>query len=397
MPETRATVGVAVLSFSPIISDRRVLRQCALIEAMGLPLCVIAYADPGETVPFDLKAWPIPRVSTARRLWTTVRQLPAHLGLVAAKAGFWAEPRHRWALDQLRAAAPRLVIANDWSALTVAAAYKRESGARLHYDSHEFAAREFEERAWWRLVYQPMVRQLERDGLQVADTVSTVGPGLAQALQAEHGLATRPIVIRSTPDRIPLPEVPTFWPLRLLYHGVVLPHRGIELVIRSMPHWAVPHRFIIRGNGPASYLDGLKAMVAAVGLAERVTFEPAVPADEVMPAAARSADIGVFTPPLDTEQRSLSLPNKLFEYIGAGLAVIVSPGDDLRQLVTQHRVGLVLDTVSPEALARQINALTVVDVEGLRHAARQAAPDLCWEQEQQVLAELIRTHLPEGA
>lgn len=394
MVEARRQGGVAVLSFSPIISDRRVLRQCDLLARMGHPPLVIAYADPGETIPFALAAWPVPRVSTARRLWTTARQVPAHLGLMAAKAGFWAEPRNRWALEQLRQARPRLLIANDWQALVVAACYRAETGAKLHYDSHEFATREFEERAWWRLVYQPMVRRLEHHAIAQADTVSTVGPKLALALQAEHGLATTPAVVRSIPDRIALPPTaPPHWPLRLLYHGAVLPHRGIELAFEALAVTTVAHRLTIRGNGPAAYLDRLKAQAGRLGLGERVTFVPAVPADQVMPAAASGSDVGLFTPPLDTEQRSLSLPNKLFEYIGAGLAVIVTPGDDLREIVTRHGVGVVTDDEGVGALVTALDGLTPERVAAYKQAARIAGAELCWEIEQERLAAILRPHL----
>jgi glycosyltransferase involved in cell wall biosynthesis len=118
-----------------------------------------------------------------------------------------------------------------------------------------------------------------------------------------------------------------------------------------------------------------------------------VAADQVMPSAAADSDVGLFTPPLDTEQRSLSLPNKLFEYIGAGLAVIVTPGDDLKEIVLRHGVGAVTADDGLPALVAALDALTPERVASFRQAARRASAELCWEVEQEQMAAILRRHL----
>lgn len=380
----------AVLSFSRIVRDRRVLRQCTLLSDMGYEPVVLAYATPGDAIPFKLESLPVPLPTTVHRIKTVAQKLPAHLGLRAAKTGFWVEPRHRWALAQLRLFRPNLVIANDWPALVVAAAYKREYGCLIHYDTHEFATLEFDERAFWRLVYKPMVKELERDSIDAADSISTVGPKLAEALQEKYNLARQPAVVRNIPGRIPLDDnVDTTWPLRILYHGQVLPGRGLESLIDSVHLWHTEHRLTIRGDGNPEYISSLQARMAATGRGKLITFERAVMPDEVMPVAARTADVGVHFTPLDTDQRHFSLPNKLFEYIGAGLAVAVSPGADLRQLVEAHGVGVVSETASSGAVADAINMLTVDSVSAFKTAARQARLELCWENEQRILRDVI--------
>lgn len=381
---------VAVLSFSRIARDRRVMRQCTLMADMGYDPIVLAYSKPGDVIPFKLESLPVPRPTAAHRLKTVAQKLPAHLGLGAAKAGFWIEPRHRWALAKLRFFRPKLVIANDWPALVVAAAYKREYGCLIHYDTHEFATLEFDERAFWRLVYKPMVTELECASIDAADSISTVGPKLAEAMQKKYSLARPPAVIRNIPGLIPLDDnVGTTWPLRILYHGQVLPGRGLEALIDSVPLWHTEHRLTIRGDGNPRYLASLHARVAATGRRELIALESAVKPNEVMPIAARTADVGVHFTPLDTDQRHFSLPNKLFEYIGAGLAVAVSPGADLRQLVEAHGVGVVSETASFGAAADAINMLTVDRVAAFKTAARKARLELCWENEQRILREVI--------
>lgn len=259
--------SVAVLSFSPIARDRRVLRQCALLAAMGHAPWVIGYARAGDAIPYPFLQWPVPRPTTLHRLSTVARQLPAWAGLRAARLGFWAEARHRWALARLRDCAPKLVLANDWPALVVAARYKREVPAtRLLYDTHEFSTLEFDERRWWRVVYKPFAVAHEGADIGLADAVITVGPLLAEALGAHYRMARTPGVVRNIPDRIALPEAePPHWPLRVLYHGQVLPDRGIEALIDAMPAWEVAHHVTIRGDGPEGYVAGLRHGRAGAG------------------------------------------------------------------------------------------------------------------------------------
>ncbi len=376
----------AVLSFSRIARDRRVLRQCALLAEMGSPPQVIGYGEERDLIAYEFARWPVPRPTAGHRVSTLLRQLPAHLGEWAARAGFWAEPRHRWALRQLRASGAEMVLANDWPALVVAARWKAETGGRIHYDTHEFATLEFDERQLWRIVYKPFVTHLERAAIRAADAVSTVGPHLADELQRHYALDQRPLVIRNIPNRIALPEaVGTHWPLRLLYHGQILPDRGLETLIDSIPHWRVPHSLTIRGDGDPAYVERLRRRAGGIAPGASIIFEPAVPPDEVMPIAAATADLGVHFTPLETKQRHFSLPNKLFEYIGSGLAVAVSPGADLRQIVEGHGVGVASADASPRAVAAAINGLDAAQVERFRAKARIAAGVLCWEHEQDIL------------
>lgn len=396
--DTEGVAGheVAVLSFSRIARDRRVLRQCALLEQIGAPPLVIGYGDPSETINHDFERWPAPQPTATYRAWTLLRQMPAYLGTWAARAGFWAEPRHRWAFARLKESGARMVIANDWPALIVAARWKAETGGFVHYDTHEYATLEFDERFIWRLIYKRFVSHLERATIGDANVVSTVGPRLADALQQHYNLPVRPLVIRNIPNRIDLPqEAPVSWPLRLLYHGQVLPDRGLEALLDSIPLWRVPHSLTIRGDGDPSYIERLRRRVDDIAPGAAVVFEPAVQPDEVMPIAATTADVGVHFTPLGTTQRHFSLPNKLFEYIGAGLAVAVSPGADLRQIVESHGVGVASADASPQAIAALINGLDVTQVERFRAKARIAAGVLCWEHEKDTLRACLEPALLE--
>jgi glycosyltransferase involved in cell wall biosynthesis len=378
----------AILSLSPIARDRRVLRQCAIVAERGEMAVVIGYGSAKDQLPWPFEAIPLPLPNVQHRLSTVIRQVPAWTGLTAARCGFWAAARHRQALAALRKHAPDIIVASDWPALVIAARYKQEHPCLILFDSHEFAPLEFEERLWWRMVYKPFVTALEADTIGSADAISTVGPGIAQAMQSFYALPETPNIIRNVADRIALPERAAQWPLNILYHGYILPDRGLEALIDSVAQWHLPHQLTIRGDGATEYLTALKTRASRSDKPEQIRFEPGVALDNVLIAASAS-DLGVFFTPLESEQRAFGLPNKLFEYICAGLAVAISPGPDMRTIVNQYGVGVVSRDPGSIAIAEAINGLTQQSVEGFRSAARIAAMTLNWEHESRVLTLLL--------
>jgi glycosyltransferase involved in cell wall biosynthesis len=240
------------------------------------------------------------------------------------------------------------------------------------------------------MVYKPFVRHLERSGIAAADSVSTVGVGLSRALAHLYGLAEPPLVVRNVPDRTAAPDAAkTEWPLRLLYHGIVMPHRGLEELIAAASRWREPHALTIRGHGADGYVSRLKAAAAASAAASRIRFAPPVPPGEVIAAAARDADVGVFFPPLETIQQRFMLPNKLFEYIGAGLAIAVSPAPDMVEVVERHGAGLVGRGWSVDDIVEVIDGLTKAKVEAWKTASRAAATELTWTRESLLFRERI--------
>jgi glycogen(starch) synthase len=124
----------------------------------------------------------------------------------------------------------------------------------------------------------------------------------------------------------------------LLYHGLLASGRGIETLILAMAEIRRPARLVLRGNGATHYVSSLRRLAALHAAPETIVFEPAVPLESVVESAARS-DIGVFTPPLATSQVRYMLPNKLFEYLMAGLMVVFSDAEDVAEIVRRHGCG----------------------------------------------------------
>lgn len=377
----------AILSLSPIDNDPRVLRQIAALKNMGAEVLAFGY---GRTdLDGGLVRFPQPRPGLANRVAMLMRQGPALLHHGLALPAYWRVQTHRAMLGRVLDFRPDIIHVNDWPCLPVGARAAERLGVPFLYDSHEFALGEQEERLLWRLVFRPYIAAIERPLIRRAAAVITVGEKLADILREVHGLPETPTVIRNVPTYEAIPFRPTGSNIRILYHGVFNPNRGLEAVIRSVPLWAPPYTLTLRGVGNPGYLDSLKELVQELGIQARVEFAPAVLATELIRHAA-TADVGIFLAPVDTPQSRYCLPNKLFEYAMAGLAQCVSHAEEMARLVEHFHMGVIINGEDPGAIAESINALTPTRLDTLRRNALEAARQLCWEHEQEHLLAVYR-------
>ena len=130
-------------------------------------------------------------------------------------------------------------------------------------------------------------------------------------------------------------------------------------------------------------------MPNALGVGEQVKFYGLVPFEELHPIT-REAALGLSIEEDRGASYHFTLPNKLFDYVQAGVPVLVSDLPEMRRVVEENQVGEVLEAEerNPERLAERIRGM----VEGqnwanYHQAAIKAGKELCWENER---AELLR-------
>jgi glycosyltransferase involved in cell wall biosynthesis len=320
-----------------------------------------------------------------KRALYALRLLMVRLRPRVAHQLYWsANPDIRRLQACARQLAADVWLANDWNTLPLAAWLARQKGGVYGYDTHEFAVEEYAERRSWLLWHRPMVRVLEAEFISGAAVVSTVSSSIAEELNRLYMLPRRCRVVRNTPYFQPLPFRPTDTAVRVLYHGLVAPGRGLEAAIASVPYWRSDFELTIRGPGDTRYIESLRRHIRALNLTARVRLLPPVPMTELIGEAA-FFDIGFFALPGTSRHNRFALPNKLFEYIMAGLALCVSNLPEMAQLVTHYRVGITFDSTAPGAIAAAINTLDKISIDRHKCASLLAAQTLCWEQESELL------------
>ena len=167
--------------------------------------------------------------------------------------------------------------------------------------------------------------------------------------------------------------------LEVVFHGAIAVSRGIEAVVGSVASWPENVRLTLRGSADVAYLEQLRRL-AGDGL-DRIVFAPSVPMTELVTAAS-SADVGVFALPDYGRQMANALPNKLFEYIMAGLAVCVSDLPAMAGVVDTWGCGLKIERpFGPEQVSAAIHRLVTSDVSAMKRASLEAARELNWGRE----------------
>jgi glycosyltransferase involved in cell wall biosynthesis len=267
--------------------------------------------------------------------------------------------------------------------------------AKLIYDSHElFAEQEFltaEKRKW---------RRIEGRYIERADKVITINDSIARELRRRYDIH-HPVVVRNCESRVKWEKtarrdacglarrlgIPGDARL-ILYQGGLIPNRNLENLIRSMIHVRdVCAVLIVLGNGE---LRGkLLRLVKRCHLGRRAFLIPGVPQKELLPLTAQAA-LGIIPYTPTCLNTFYCTPNKLFEYIAAGVPVLVSDLPELRKIVAAHDLGWVTDLTTPERIAEAIDgALRDERVLKKRRAnAARAFETLCWEEEEKKLIEV---------
>lgn len=396
---------IGLLSDSVIGDDPRLRRQGEMLTAAGYDVVAIGQGQARSRNP----DWPIraidPTLATldlrdsrgvrgfmrkARRLCDTAILAvdPSH-----ARRIYWRlNRRYAALLAQATQEKVDFWIANDWSSLLIALALEAETGTAFGYDTHELAVDEYAHSLAWRIRHRPVVRHIEALGIGRARFVTCVSDGIANRLAEVYRLERRPTVVRNMPNYAASSLRLTESPIRVLYHGIMAPGRGLEASIASVAEWRPGITLTLRGPGDQNYLAQLARQIESLGLRARITLAPPVPMTALV-AEARLFDIGLFVMPDNSLQNHHVLPNKFFEYVAAGLVLCVSDLPEMRELVDRFALGACVRSGAPVDIATAINTLAMAPLDDLKRNALAAAKELCWEHESIKLLKLVNESL----
>ena len=273
---------------------------------------------------------------------------------------------------------PALWLANDWWMLPIAAAGVAKSGGVIAYDSHELATEEYAELPEWVKFQKPIVAAIESSLIGQAAIVTAVSPGILGHLKRTYDIRSPAITLRNAPVYQPTAFRPVENSVRVLYHGLVRPNRGLEAAIESVPLWRHGGTLTIRGPCEPEFGRQLRLRVERLNLQQRVIFAPAEPMTELV-RAARDFDIGIMSLPDLSLHMRYALPNKLFEYMMAGLALLVTDLPEMGALVRETGAGIAIPEATPEAIAHAMNGLSAERLNQMKAAALEAARQFHWD------------------
>jgi glycosyltransferase involved in cell wall biosynthesis len=282
-----------------------------------------------------------------------------------------------------------LVIANDVETLPLA--FELSGGAKVILDAHEYAPRHFEDKLWWRVFFKGLNNYLCTKYIPKIKAMTTVGTGLANEYKKHFGV--NPTVVTNATAYHEIPPTPVMnQKIRMVYHGIANLSRKIELMIELMGY--LDDRFtldlILMTSGFASpktrnYIENLGASIHGNN---RIRILPQLPSEKVV-EFINQYDVGVFLIPPINFNYANTLPNKLFEYIQARLAIAVGPTPEMAEIVSRYQIGVVSENFTAKSLADKLNAITAETLSQFKARSSLAAKDLCAENNSERFIKLV--------
>lgn len=354
----------------PIEVDPRTSRA-AVYLAHDYNVTLIGYGTPPINWN-DIHWKPIDRQTSKIRL--IVELLLLVLGRVLPAAydvWFSSRPRYQQALRYALEAKADVYHACDWATLVVCVKAARQTGAKVFFDADEYWPLENETSRAWQMFFSPLIDYTLRQYASEIDGATTVSRPIAQRYKDEYQFDAE--ILFNVPDYEEIPfRAAQPSQIRLMHHGASRRNRYLETMIEALA--LTDSRFTLHlmlMPGDPGYLDELK-LLAEKRVPGRVEFRQVVHPFEIVRAIA-DCDIGICLIPPTTYTYLMTLPNKLFEFLIAGMAVVNGPSPAMAEIVQEYRVGWVLPSFEAKDLAAQLNALTIEEIEAARTNAREAA------------------------
>ena len=373
-----------MIVLNPFTHDARVMKEAQTLQAHGHQVTVNALWAPGllfdDHQPDGIR---IHRTRQRTREGIHIPLLP-WLELILKLTGALVRQR------------PNVCHAHDLNALLASYLGLKLAGARLVYDSHELeTGRNTGKRRvpGWKLAAW---KRLEGFLARRADGVLTVSPSIASELSRLYGIP-EPSVVRNCPMMFTPPprgrlRLSAGWSTDspvVLYQGGLLAGRGLEPLLRAVAQLPEVHLAIL-GDGPR--MPTVQKLVLELGIQDRV-FLPGKVAWEILLEYTCEGDLGTCLIENVCRSYYFSLPNKLFEYLMAGVPVLASDFPDLRQVTLEAQAGWVVNPSNPNEIAEALHTMLSdrAKLAEMATNARRAALEIYnWEKESQKLLALYQ-------
>lgn len=287
---------------------------------------------------------------------------------------------------------PDAVHAHDLPVLVPAAICAKRRKIPLIYDSHEiYTEQEFP------LYTKIYLKMKERFFIRRACSIITVNPYLKEFLAKDYKRNDVVVVENATLRRNGYDpcvkhdlfrEIYGIQPEKkiILFQGGFAHNRNLLTLIRGMELLTDDYLLLFMGYG--EYRNVMMDLVRDLHLEKKVIFVPPQNQDVLLEYTA-SADIGVM-PYL--KSRSIndmySSPNKLYEYIAAGIPILANNLPFYRDMVERHSLGIVRDIENHENFAEAVREMFSLDIHTFRQNTINTYEKANWENEAKKIVDI---------
>lgn len=283
-----------------------------------------------------------------------------------------------------------LLYANDLDTLLPNYLVSKLKRIPLIYDSHELFCEVPE------LLQTPIKRKiwlsLEKWMLPKLSYCITVNDSIAAIFKEKYRVKFN--VVRNVPESETAFEpktkgqldLPANKKIILLQGAGINIDRGAEELVAAMKYVDNALLLII---GSGDCWQKLKELVVEKGLSEKVRMIYKIPRQELM-HYTYNADLGISIDKNTNPNYYNSLPNKLFDYLHAGLPVLASRLPELEKVILEYEVGDFINDHEPLTIGNKLNEmLSSSELASYKANTARVKKEINWETEKQNLLAVI--------
>ena len=378
-------MNISMLVLNNFTNDARVHKEAVTLASVGHTVTVVALWQPGLARTEHLAGYRVIRLRLHFRSWQNRLLSPPIKYLEFA----W----HVWSLAGREPA--QIYHANDSTTLPAAWLAAKRNHAKLVYDAHELETGRNFSGGSISIIYRAIWALPEKIFIHRVQSIITVSPSIAKELAHLYSISI-PQVILNCPVKINISRsnrlrqelsIPEDHNI-LLYQGRISAGRGIESFLSAIQR-VEKTVGVVLGDGPG--VDTIRKRIQS-GEWERVFLPGQIPLVE-LPSYTASADLGIILIQDNCLSYRLSLPNKLFEYLHAGLPVICSNLPEMARVVLDYQVGELVDPDNPSAIAGSIQSILADPIRfaEMKANTRKAAEDFNWQNESKKLLDIYQS------
>lgn len=282
-----------------------------------------------------------------------------------------------------------VLLANDLDTLLPNYLVSKIKRIPLVYDNHEYftGVPELQDRRFVRGLW----KSIERFILPKLRYLYTVNDSIKKLYEEEYSVHME--VVRNIPYKGIRSEykasidIPANRKIIVYQGSGINIDRGVEELIEAMVYLNDVLLLVI---GSGDVLPLIKDKVKDLAIVDKVIFIDKLPYDQLK-SYTQLAHLGLTLDKDTNINYRYSLPNKLFDYIHAGIPVLSSRLIELEKVIDEYQVGAYIDSHDPFHIAERIrNVLEDEQKMSLwRVNTLKASEELCWEKEGEVVVRVF--------
>lgn len=385
-----AQIKVAIVALSDGILDIRPYRLSKILVELGYDVELIGYPTSEKFhdnarwkyTQFNSTMLPLKRVSMDKLL--TI--LLSRRNIAAAKLLDATIPINiKEVISEINA---DFFVAMDYKILPFLAERARRLDSKLVYEAREYYQGQYANNFIWKMIFPRIIRNIEGKYIKDCDAIFTVSNGIANLLQENYELSSKPKVVLGFPETNIQSHVTLNLPIDLVFHGNIDKRRDLQYFISVMYPIFDYIKLDIRGKGSKKIINKILRAAKRRSISANLKILEPVKYEDLLSNTSKY-HFGLIPWRNNISQVRFAMPNKFFEYLNAGIPVICSDNSEISETVQRFQLGLVFDHKNPLLLKDRISKLTETEYQSFKSSVSDYVNNFGFDKQKELIQKVF--------